>query len=166
MSLEQVRRLLLLKPLSAAAAPGSETRVMTSGPRNTSLRLILFWCAFITLDTATQIAFKVASESVEGMSFGLDFLKVAVSTPALWVTVLCYIGTFVTWMAVLMRMDLNRAFPLTALGYVTVPVLAFAFFGEHLPLPRIAGIGLIIVGVVMIGSDEGHCAAPGLSGCA
>jgi multidrug transporter EmrE-like cation transporter len=127
---------------------------MNSGLDKTLLRLILFWGAFITLDTATQIAFKVASESVEGMSFGLDFMKVALSTPALWVTVLCYIGTFITWMAVLMRMDLNRAFPLTALAYVTVPVLAFIFFGEHLPLPRVAGIGLIILGVVMIGSDE------------
>jgi multidrug transporter EmrE-like cation transporter len=126
---------------------------VSNRPPRTSLRLFLFWAAFIALDTATQIAFKVASESVEGMSFGLGFLKVALTTPALWVTVLCYIATFIVWMAVLMRMDLNRAFPLTALGYVTVPVLAFIFFGEQLPLERIAGIGLIIAGVVMIGSE-------------
>ena len=126
---------------------------MSTVPSRTSLRLFLFLAAFIVLDTATQIAFKVASESVEGMSFGLGFLKVALTTPALWITVLCYIATFIVWMAVLMRMDLNRAFPLTALGYVTVPVLAFIFFGESLPLERIAGIALIIAGVVMIGSE-------------
>ena len=126
---------------------------MSTVPSRTSLRLFLFLAAFIVLDTATQIAFKVASESVEGMSFGLGFLKVALTTPALWITVLCYIATFIVWMAVLMRMDLNRAFPLTALAYVTVPVLAFMFFGEQLPLARIAGIALIIAGVVMIGSE-------------
>jgi multidrug transporter EmrE-like cation transporter len=123
-------------------------------PHKNTLRLFLFWGAFIALDTATQMAFKIASQSVEGMSFGMDFLKVALTTPALWITVLCYIATFIVWMAVLMRMDLNRAFPMTALAYVTVPVLAYAFFGEHLPVQRIAGIGLIIAGVVMIGSEE------------
>ena len=119
-----------------------------------TLRLIAFWGVFIALDTATQIAFKSASQAVEGMSFGLGFLEVALSTPALWVTILCYIATFAIWMAVLMRMDLNRAFPLTALSYVTVPVLAHAMFGEQLPAPRIAGIAVIITGVVLIGWEE------------
>jgi multidrug transporter EmrE-like cation transporter len=114
----------------------------------------MFWGLFVALDTATQIAFKVASGAVEGLSFGVRFLEVALSTPALWVTILCYVATFVVWMAVLMRMDLNRAFPLTALGYVTVPVLAFIVFGEHLPPLRIAGIGIIIAGVALIGWEE------------
>jgi multidrug transporter EmrE-like cation transporter len=113
--------------------------------------MIALWVAFIACETATQIAFKAASQSVEGMSFGLGFLQVALSTPTLWLTVLCYIATFILWMAVLMRMDLNRAFPLTALGYVTVPIFAFALFGEYLPAPRIAGIAVIIAGVILIG---------------
>jgi drug/metabolite transporter (DMT)-like permease len=57
-------------------------------------------------------------------------------------------------MAVLTRMDLSRAFPLTALTYITVPALAFLFFGERLPLIRVAGIGVIIVGVILIGWEE------------
>jgi multidrug transporter EmrE-like cation transporter len=116
-----------------------------------TLRLLAFWALFIVLDTSTQIAFKTASQSVEGLSFGLGFLRVALSTPALWVTILCYIGTFIAWMAVLMRMDLNRAFPLTALAFVTVPLLAFVLFGEQLPTLRVMGIGVIIAGVILIG---------------
>jgi multidrug transporter EmrE-like cation transporter len=116
--------------------------------------MVMFWSAFLTLDTATQLAFKTASERVEGMSFGLGFLQVALMTPALWVTILCYIATFIVWMAVLTRMDLNRAFPLTALTYVTVPVLALVFFGERLPALRIAGIAVIIAGIVLIGWEE------------
>jgi multidrug transporter EmrE-like cation transporter len=116
--------------------------------------MISFWGAFLALDTATQLAFKVASEPVQGMSFGLTFMKVALATPALWVTILCYIATFVVWMAVLTHMDLNRAFPLTALSYVTVPLLAFAIFGERLPALRIFGIGVIIAGIVLIGWEE------------
>jgi multidrug transporter EmrE-like cation transporter len=116
-----------------------------------SLRMIMFWSLFLSLDTATQLAFKKASERVEGMSFGLAFVQIAVTTPALWVTILCYIATFVVWMAVLTRMDLNRAFPLTALTYVTVPVLALIFFGESLPALRIAGIGVIVAGIVLVG---------------
>lgn len=120
-------------------------------PSYATLRLLAFWALFIVLDTSTQIAFKTASQSVEGLSFGLGFLRVALSTPALWVTILCYIGTFIAWMAVLMRMDLNRAFPLTALAFVTVPLLAFVLFGEQLPTLRVMGIGVIIAGVILIG---------------
>jgi multidrug transporter EmrE-like cation transporter len=116
--------------------------------------MIIFWSVFIALDTATQLAFKTASQAVEGLSFGSDFLQVALSTPALWITILCYVATFIAWMAVLTRMDLNRAFPLTALTYVTVPMLAFIFFGEQLPMLRVVGIGVIIVGVILIGWEE------------
>ena len=116
--------------------------------------MILFWSVFLTLDTATQLAFKTASEKLEGMSFGLPFLEVALTTPAFWVAILCYIATFVVWMAVLTRMELSRAFPLTALTYVTVPALAFLFFGEHLPVLRVAGIAVIIAGVILIGWEE------------
>jgi multidrug transporter EmrE-like cation transporter len=116
--------------------------------------MIMFWSVFLTLDTSTQLAFKAASQAVEGQSFGFGFLRVALSTPALWITILCYIATFVAWMAVLTRMDLNRAFPLTALTYVTVPLLAFILFGEQLPALRIVGIGVIIAGVVLIGWEE------------
>lgn len=119
-----------------------------------SLRMILFWSVFVALDTATQLAFKAASEKLEGMIFGLPFLQVALTTPTFWVAILCYIATFVVWMAVLTRMDLSRAFPLTALTYITVPALALLFFGEHLPLIRVAGIGVIIAGVILIGWEE------------
>ncbi|SED98392.1 EamA-like transporter family protein [Rhizobiales bacterium GAS191] len=127
---------------------------MTRPSLAVSLRMIFFWGSFLALDTATQLAFKAASGPLEGTAFGLDFLKMALATPAFWVTILCYIGTFVFWMAVLTRMDLNRAFPLTALTYVTVPLLAFAFFGEHLPALRLLGIGVIIAGVILIGWEE------------
>ncbi len=116
--------------------------------------MILFWSVFLTIDTATQLAFKAASEKLEGMSFGLPFLVLALTTPAFWIAILCYIATFVVWMAVLTRMQLSRAFPLTALTYVTVPALAFLFFGEHLPVIRVAGIAVIIAGVVLIGWEE------------
>ncbi len=124
---------------------------MSFPPAGSSLRLIAFWALFIALDTATQIAFKSASQAVEGVSFGLSFVEIALATPAFWVTILCYIATFIVWMAVLMRMDLNRAFPLTALSYVTVPLLALFMFNEQLPPSRIAGIAVIIAGVVLIG---------------
>jgi len=81
-------------------------------------------------------------------------LQTALMTPAFWLAILCYIATFIVWMAVLTRMDLSRAFPLTALTYVTVPALALMFFGEQLPAIRVLGIAVIIAGVIMIGWEE------------
>jgi len=72
-------------------------------PLALSLRMVAFWSAFLALDTATQLFFKKASQGLEGLSFGLSFIGTALTIPAFWLMILCYIGTFLAWMAVLTR---------------------------------------------------------------
>ena len=64
-----------------------------------------------------------------------------------------YMATFAVWMMILQRMDLSKAFPLTGLIYVTVPVLAWFGFGETLSPAQGAGIACIIGGVILLGRE-------------
>ena len=65
-----------------------------------------------------------------------------------------YVATFVVWMMILQRMDLSRAFPLTGLAYVSVPLLAWLMFGETITLLCAGGVGLIVCGVILLGREQ------------
>ena len=119
-------------------------------------RQILIWTAFIALDTGTQIAFKWGADGLSDLDFGVPMLLRAVSLPGVWLAALGYVGTFFVWMVILKDMPLSRAFPMTGLAYVTVPLLAWLVLGESIDLTRACGIGLIVAGVVALGGDHDH----------
>ena len=117
------------------------------------LSLVWMWAALILVETVTQLAFKAGSGGLAGHDAGLSFLIIALSTPAVWLAMIGYMATFAVWMMILQRMDLSKAFPLTGLIYVTVPVLAWFGFGETLSPAQGAGIACIIGGVILLGRE-------------
>ncbi len=58
----------------------------------------------------------------------------------------------VLWLMVLSKAPLSMAYPLVSLGFIFVALLSWSVLGETLPLTRILGIGLILAGVVLVGS--------------
>ena len=68
----------------------------------------------------------------------------------LWAGMVCYAASIGLWLAVLAKVEVGAAYPMLSIGYVIAAVLGFLFLGESLGAARIAGIGLIGVGVVMI----------------
>ena len=56
----------------------------------------------------------------------------------------------VFWLFALSHMDLSYVFPFLSLNYILIPVLASIFYKEKLSHARLAGIGIICVGVVLI----------------
>ena len=72
------------------------------------------------------------------------------STPLVILGLACYgVGTLV-WLGVLSRLDLGFAYPMLALSYVLVPLMAQVFLGEKIPIARLVGIGIIVVGVGIV----------------
>jgi multidrug transporter EmrE-like cation transporter len=55
----------------------------------------------------------------------------------------------VSWMAALTKFDVTYAYPFTSLGFVFVLLLGSFIFGEALTLYKVAGITLIIIGIVV-----------------
>jgi drug/metabolite transporter (DMT)-like permease len=53
------------------------------------------------------------------------------------------------WMAALTRFELSRAYPFVALSFVLVLGLSALLFGEALTAPKVIGVLLIFVGLVV-----------------
>ena len=53
------------------------------------------------------------------------------------------------WMLAVEKTDLAYAYPFMALSFVLVPLGASVLLGERLPGLRLAGLGLIVVGVTL-----------------
>lgn len=54
------------------------------------------------------------------------------------------------WMAAMSRLELSKAYPFMALNFLLVGLLAIPLFGEALTRPKIAGLFLVIAGLVVI----------------
>ena len=77
---------------------------------------------------------------------GLELLAV----PSLWYAVAAYGVSLVVWLVGLSRVPVTQAYPLLSLGYVINIGLAWWLLGEVPNVQRVAGIGIIVLGVVMV----------------
>ena len=66
----------------------------------------------------------------------------------------CYGLSSLLYLVALSRLDLSYAYPLVALTYVIVTVLAWRLLGETVPLGRMIGLAIICVGVVVVASSH------------
>ena len=118
---------------------------------------------FLGLATFTQIAFKWGGGDLEKLDFGAEWFRTLLRSPAVGLAILGYIVMFVVWMHILQRTSLAKAFTMTGLVYVTVPVAAWLLFNERIGLLHAAGIALIIAGVILIGIGQSDVTAPARS---
>lgn len=58
------------------------------------------------------------------------------------------------WTVMLKTMPLSKLQPMIALTYVITPLFAVLFLGEHVPMGRMMGIGLIVIGVLLVGASQ------------
>lgn len=104
------------------------------------LGLILFTVASLA---AGQICFKLASPAFAEFSLRSLF------APIFIVALVIYAVATVLWVIVLSRVPLTLAYPLVALSYLIVPVLARLFLGEPLQWQTFAGAAVIIAGILL-----------------
>lgn len=140
-------------PVALAAAP-VEALARTSG-FGLVRRDVLIWGLFLFLDAATQLAFKWGGLGLAGVDFGNVWLQMAFSTPAIWAGIIGYGILFVLWVAILQGSDLTRAFTVTGISFITVPLGGWLLFGEHIGVGKAFGIGLIAVGLTLMTRPQG-----------
>jgi multidrug transporter EmrE-like cation transporter len=61
-----------------------------------------------------------------------------------------YVTGTVFWLVALSRVDLSYAYPFASLSYVVMLIAAWLLFKEDLSLLRLAGTGVVILGVLLI----------------
>ena len=81
-------------------------------------------------------------------------IKWFIGQPRTWELLLLFLGQFLNWIWVLGNADLSYAQPFTALSFVAVSGCAGFYFHEHIGPLRWAGIGLILIGVLLVGGTE------------
>jgi len=68
----------------------------------------------------------------------------------------CYAVSVVVWILALSRVEVSVAYPMLSVGYVVNALAAWWLFDESLSAMRIAGIGVILIGVWLVARSAVH----------
>ena len=108
----------------------------------------------VLLNALAQLGLKAATRASGPLIAGdagvwqraLSMLAV----PSLWYALLAYGLSLIVWLVGLSRVPVSQAYPLLSLGYVINIGLAWWLLGEIPNVQRVAGIGVIVLGVVLV----------------
>lgn len=108
----------------------------------------------VLLNAGAQLALKAATRATGPIASSGASMRGAAGLlalePAFWAALIAYGISVLVWVVGLSRVPVSQAYPLLSLGYVVNALLAWWLFGEMLTATRIAGIGIVIVGVILI----------------
>jgi drug/metabolite transporter (DMT)-like permease len=102
--------------------------------------------AQLGLKAATRVTGPLATGDGTFVRRGLELLAV----PSLWLAVGAYGLSLLVWIVGLSRVPVSQAYPMLSLGYVLNIGLAWWLLGELPNLQRVAGVGVILFGVVLV----------------
>jgi drug/metabolite transporter (DMT)-like permease len=102
--------------------------------------------AQLGLKAATRVSGPLLATDSGVLRRGLELLTV----PPLWYALCAYGRSVIVWLVGLSRVPVSQAYPLLSLGYVINIFLAWWLLGEVPNVQRVAGIGIIVLGVVVV----------------
>lgn len=115
---------------------------------------ILLALVSISLGAVGQFLLKLGVTRMGGLVFKkAELLSTAwkIATQPYIVTGLAlFVFSMVLWLGVLSKMELSRAYPMVSISYVLVALMARFVLGEQLTATRMAGIAVILAGVVLV----------------
>ena len=108
----------------------------------------------VLLNAAAQLLLKAGTNAVGHFEFAAGNivpvgLRLALE-PFILGGVACYVVSLVVWIMALSRVEVSIAYPMLSIGYAVNALAAWYLFGEAVTLTRLAGIGVIIVGVYIV----------------
>ena len=102
--------------------------------------------AQLGLKAATRVTGPLIVTDGGVLRRGLELLAV----PSLWYALCAYGLSVIVWLVGLSRVPVSQAYPLLSLGYVINIGLAWWLLGEVPNGQRVAGIAIIVLGVVLV----------------
>ncbi len=133
------------------------SRRFSLSPQVVNALLLLIPAMLIT--ATAQLSFKHGMNQIGELqlslaAFGALLTKMLLN-PFIWFGVIGEFGALGLYLSVISRVPLSLAYPVLALGYLVTAVEARLFLGEQVTWLKIAGIGVIILGVALVGLSEG-----------
>ena len=108
----------------------------------------------VTLAALAQLTLKHGMNQVVERSGALgldgDSLRTVATTAAVWIGLVLFGLSALVWLAVLSRTTLSFAYPFASLTYVMILLADRFVLDEPVPGLRYAGVGFIIVGIVLV----------------
>ena len=125
------------------------------------MKYIVFILFTVATNAAAQLMLKYGMMQLGPLSFAgvnpiVKILQIVFS-PWVFLGLATFVISMASHLYVLSKVELSFAYPFLSLAYVAVAVFAYFVFREDLNALRIAGIGFICVGTVLIAqSGRGH----------
>lgn len=125
------------------------------------MKYIVFILFTVMTNAAAQLMLKHGMMTLGPISFSgvnpiLKILQIVFS-PWIFLGLSTFVISMASHLYVLSKVELSFAYPFLSLAYVAVAIFAYFIFHEDLNAWRIAGIGFICVGTVLIAqSGSGH----------
>ena len=108
----------------------------------------------VLLNAVAQLALKASVRGTGAIELSASAalpaaLKLS-GEPWLWLGLFCYVVSVVVWILALSRVEVSIAYPMLSLGYIVNAVAAWAWLGEDMNMAKVAGIGIIVLGVFVL----------------
>ena len=115
--------------------------------------------AGVLLNAVAQLLLKAGSGTLAGVELrAANALMIAgrlLGSMPIIAGLACYVLSVVVWILALSRVEVSVAYPMLSIGYVVNALAAWWLFGENLSGARLAGIGVILVGVWLVARTSG-----------
>jgi drug/metabolite transporter (DMT)-like permease len=116
--------------------------------------------AAILLGSVGQLMIKMGLVACTARYGSIDMASIwgkipcIIRTPYIIAATLLFLLSAAFWMVVMSKRDLSQIYPFIGLSYFFVSLLAYYFLKEHIGAWRIAGILIIITGVIVLAQDK------------
>lgn len=119
-----------------------------------NIEIILLFLIFLVTDTATQISLKMGATHLGEPSFSdphlfLNYLKNLISNFYILTAIFFVSITFLSWLAILSKVDLSKAQIMNSFVYVTVPLASMLFLKENIQWAQMIGIICVSLGALI-----------------
>ena len=116
-----------------------------------NIEIILLFLIFLIADTTTQIFLKIGAVHLGDPSFSeihffLNYLKDLISNFYILTAIFFVSIAFLSWLAILSKIDLSKAQIMNSIVYVTVPLASIIFLKENIQWAQMIGIICVSLG--------------------
>ena len=109
----------------------------------------------VALNAAAQLLLKAATRASgvlvsDGGQISWSAAAELLRAAPLWIGLACYGVSVVLWLGALSRAPVSVAYPMLSVGYIVNAIAAVFLFSEALTAGKVAGILLIVAGVIVL----------------
>ena len=108
----------------------------------------------LAFDTLVQVSFKLTGAHAFPPEASWAWVQRILGQPWIYVALVGYVGNFFTWMSLLKHAPIGPAFAASHLDVVSVMLASAWIFHEALTPMRLAGAGVIMLGILCLALAE------------